>query len=397
MTATADPFLFNNPGGTMRFGKIDGAHIDFLFTPTGGGATTLFVHNGSLFQDSGGLGLTLTPPVGFAWAGLKDADGTLSPVTASFTDTTSNVTLTTTAGSSTLTLNAPSTINFPHGHVWTAVGFRASGRFLYSSTRVVTGLTPPYPEPYWRWNVFGTQVLGDTENGVVSTTASQGTITWETSQAWHFHASGLDFFTGTWSGNTLVWNDGTTWTLATLDAATITQELRANYGSSTLSWYQEGVLQTQSYHVEGTQLRVGPSSTQVAANYNESTGQLTFTSGGYVWTKRGSIPKMPAQELIYQPGHSNSVLYLMMEGGSCGLNTRGPGYQTTTVAKLQLDPTSPVSHTETMRAHRYVEIPPGVLSQVTFFVRTADGSPVDLTALGASISFVMTISTREGG
>ena len=94
---------------------------------------------------------------------------------------------------------------------------------------------------------------------------------------------------------------------------------------------------------------------------------------------------------------SNSVLYLMMEGGATGLNTRGPGYHSSTVAKLQLNPESPVSHTETMRAHRYVEIPPGVLSQVTFFIRTADGAVVDLTALGASISFVLTISTRDGG
>ena len=87
----------------------------------------------------------------------------------------------------------------------------------------------------------------------------------------------------------------------------------------------------------------------------------------------------------------------MMEGGAAGLNTRGPGYHSSTVAKLQLNPESPVSHTETMRAHRYVEIPPGVLSQVTFFIRTADGAVVDLTALGASISFVLTISTRDGG
>ena len=120
----------------------------------------------------------------------------------------------------------------------------------------------------------------------------------------------------------------------------------------------------------------------VAANYNESTGTLTFTNG-LVWTRQGSIPRMPAQQLIYQPGHSNSVLYLMMEGGATGLNTRGPGYHSSTVAKLQLNPESPVSHTETMRAHRYVEIPPGVLSQVTFFVRTADGAVVDLTAPGS--------------
>ena len=80
VTATADPFLFNNPGGTMRFGKIDGTHIDFLFTPTGGGSTVLFVENGAgVFADDAGLGLTLTPPVGFAWSGLKMPMGPWSP------------------------------------------------------------------------------------------------------------------------------------------------------------------------------------------------------------------------------------------------------------------------------------------------------------------------------
>ena len=148
------------------------------------------------------------------------------------------------------------------------------------------------------------------------------------------------------------------------------QGLKAQHGSDVLLWYQEGVLQTGQFHANGTKLMAGP---DVVANYNESTWEFTFVTGGVVWTRRGSIPRMPAQQLIYQPGHSNSVLYLMMEGGATGLNTRGPGYHSSTVAKLQLNPESSVSHTETMRAHRYVEIPPGVLSQVTFFVRTAAG------------------------
>ena len=41
VTATADPFLFTNPAGTMRFGKIDGTHIHFIFTASNG-ATTMF-------------------------------------------------------------------------------------------------------------------------------------------------------------------------------------------------------------------------------------------------------------------------------------------------------------------------------------------------------------------
>ena len=134
----------------------------------------------------------------------------------------------------------------------------------------------------------------------------------------------------------------------------------------------------------------------MTANYNESTGELTCVGSPLVWTRRGSIPRMPAQQLIYQPGHSNSVLYLMMEGGASGLNTRGPGYHASTVAKLSLDPNSTVNHVAIVRAHRYVECPPGVLSALTLFVRTADGSMVDLKALGCGLSFVLTISTRAG-
>ena len=87
----------------------------------------------------------------------------------------------------------------------------------------------------------------------------------------------------------------------------------------------------------------------------------------------------------------------MMEGGCTGLNSRGPAYHTSTVAKLSLDPTSQVSHVAMQRAHRYLEIPPGSLSHITFFVRTADGTVVDVKAEGASISFVMTLSTRDAG
>ena len=312
-------------------------------------------------------------------------------------DRSTPLTLVTSAGTSTLVLTAPNSIAFPHGQTLTASGFQASGRFQYLSTRVPAGTSPAHPEPYWRFNVYGAQVIGDTENGVVSITNTTGTITWQSSNPW-MRPGALPFFTGTWNDTSLVWNDST-WTLQQLEQGTIVQRLKAQWGSDNLEWYQEGTLQAQQYHVNGTKLMMGPSGVPpdtVAANYNESTGTLTFTNG-LVWTRQGSIPRMPAQQLIYQPGHSNSVLYLMMEGGATGLNTRGPGYHSSTVAKLQLNPESPVSHTETMRAHRYVEIPPGVLSQVTFFVRTADGAVVDLTALGASISFVLTISTRDGG
>ena len=85
-------------------------------------------------MDDQGLGLSLTPPAGFAWAGLLHADGSLEPGTP--TDLSTPLTPVTSAGTSTLTLTAPSSIAFPHGQTLTASGFQASGRLQYLSTRV---------------------------------------------------------------------------------------------------------------------------------------------------------------------------------------------------------------------------------------------------------------------
>ena len=54
VTDTADPIIFNNPGGAMRCGKIDGSHIDSLFTPTGGGSNWMPLE---LFTCCGGGGV----------------------------------------------------------------------------------------------------------------------------------------------------------------------------------------------------------------------------------------------------------------------------------------------------------------------------------------------------
>ena len=110
---------------------------------------------------------------------------------------------------------------------------------------------------------------------------------------------------------------------------------------------------------------------------------------------RGAAPKVPAQILNFQAGNSNAVLYLHMEGGLSSLASRGPNPQSSTVvAKLSLDPTSTVNHIDLQRANRYVEIPPGTISHITFFVRTAAGHIIDLAGLGASISFILTIAER---
>ena len=104
-------------------------------------------------------------------------------------------------------------------------------------------------------------------------------------------------------------------------------------------------------------------------------------------------PRYPPK--CFQAGNSNAVLYLHMEGGLSSLASRGPNPQSSTVvAKLSLDPTSTVNHIGLQRANRYVEIPPGTISHITFFVRTAAGHIIDLAGLGASISFILTIAER---
>ena len=141
----------------------------------------------------------------------------------------------------------------------------------------------------------------------------------------------------------------------------------------------------------------------LAATYDPAAGTLTwetpqvYGAQPQVWTRIGSLPRLPAQELAFQPGHGNSVLYLLLEGGASALASRGPGQHASCVAKLQLDPSASVSHMAIQRAHRFVEVAPQSLSHVTFFVRTADGSIVDLKSLGASISFTLTVASRDGG
>ncbi len=46
---------------------------------------------------------------------------------------------------------------------------------------------------------------------------------------------------------------------------------------------------------------------------------------------------------------------------------------------------------------RWVEIPPGTISVLKFFVRSAAGEVVDLVEMGCSISFILTIAPRGAG
>ena len=83
--------------------------------------------------------------------------------------------LTTALGTSQLTYQAgTSSIEFPNGEIWSASGFVPSGRFQYETTRIYFGTTPVHPEPWFRFNAFGSVLVGDVTNGVVA--ADQKTL-----------------------------------------------------------------------------------------------------------------------------------------------------------------------------------------------------------------------------
>ena len=226
-------------------------------------------------------------------------------------------------------------------------------------------------------------------------------MTWGDNPAWTASQTLLAFH-GNLVGNTLTWNDGT-WTMANPQARAVVSELRpANPQATQYNSYQEGVLQKRggtaiALDQDGTALtESAPNAGELKAAYDQTTGQLTWTvSAGHAmtpWTARGNAPVVPSQRFLFQSGNSNAVLYLHMEGGLSSLASRGPNPKSSTVvAKLALDPTSTVNHIGLQRQCRHVQIPPGTISHITFFVRTATGHIIDLSSLGATISFVITI------
>ena len=123
---------------------------------------------------------------------------------------------------------------------------------------------------------------------------------------------------------------------------------------------------------------------------------LTET-GSATWTRKGALLYLPCQELRWQPGQS-SILYLHFENLLSPENSRGRcPVHCTCVAKMSLDRRMFVLTGIPTRAHRWVEIPPGTISMLKFFVRMASGEVVDLVEMGCSISFILTIAPRSAG
>ena len=134
----------------------------------------------------------------------------------------------------------------------------------------------------------------------------------------------------------------------------------------------------------------GQSIHEVAAYTNN---QLVW-GDGHVWTRVGPPLQLPAAELRWQPGQ-NSVLYLVFENLLMPENSRGPTPgANTTACKLSIDPTLAVNHVQIGRSHRWIEIPPGTISNITFGLRLPNGTLVDLQGLGVNVSFVLTIAPR---
>ena len=78
------------------------------------------------------------------------------------------------------------------------------------------------------------------------------------------------------------------------------------------------------------------------------------------------------------------------------LKSRGTApWSTSCSAKIFIDTNSIVNHVVIGRTHRYVCIPPGSLNTISFTIRDASGTPIDMEAEGASISFVLTFAPRD--
>ena len=124
-------------------------------------------------------------------------------------------------------------------------------------------------------------------------------------------------------------------------------------------------------------------------------GVITWSQGNQ-WNAIGVPPTVVMQELEFDSGQGHTCLYLHGNGMFNGLNSRGPApFSSSCIAKIAIDPNISVNHIVMGRSHRYVEIPPGSLTSLSFFVKDSSGTPIDMEEMGASISFVLTVAPRD--
>ena len=287
-------------------------------------------------------------------------------------------------GSYSLTYSAAQTELAVLGDVWKP-NWTVLGRFQYQATfggDVVA-----------RWNVSEELLVSDRDTGIVYDDGTNIVASWAGGDTW-VAVDACPFFTGSLDTSGFVC--GETFTLSVADAGEYRQVLEKS--GSSLLWKQDTFSQG-TYFALGTRVfeasgATPPTRATVKGTYDTSTGNMAWDTA---WTGQGLPLSLPAQSLMWQPGQS-SVLYLHFENLLAPENSKGPNpYSSTCAAKLSLDPTAPVNNIVQTRAHRWVEIPPGTISQVKFFVRMGNGQPVNLIEMGCSISFILTIAPRGSG
>ena len=83
------------------------------------------------------------------------------------------------------------------GETWTA-DWVVHGRHQFRSTKRLKSAPNDVPEPYLRWNSFGTHLVGDKANGAASNSGSIGQTQWGGLGTWSTTAA-LQYFGGTFA------------------------------------------------------------------------------------------------------------------------------------------------------------------------------------------------------
>ena len=157
---------------------------------------------------------------------------------------------------------------------------------------------------------------------------------------------------------------------------------------------QDGVTMANTLYAMGPKLLDG--TVARTGTYNEITGVITWSDGAAPWAKQGVPPETVNLDLDFNSGTATTNLYLHGAGMFTGLNSRGPAPGSTTcLAKLPIDPSAQVNHIVISRPHRFVELPPGSLTYIQFYIRDSQGTIIDLDEQGISTSFVITMGSRD--
>ena len=99
--------------------------------------------------------------------------------------------------------------------------------------------------------------------------------------------------------------------------------------------------------------------------------------------------------MVFGDHHGHNTLYLAGDGLFTGMNSKGPApWQVNTLCKIPVSPNLTVQHVQVHRQGRWIEIPPGSLQQIVFFVRDAFGNNVSLQGR-CSMSFVVQFGRRD--